>query len=77
MFLACIRHKSHIEKPKENFHRLKTTICEVTTLDGINNLFNVVKEKISSFEDRVIETLQNAMQGEKENLKYKQRINKL
>lgn len=38
------------------------------TLDGINILLDTAKEKISKFEDRAIETIQNEHKGEK-NLK--------
>lgn len=48
------------------------------TLEVINGRLDIAKEKISEFEDRTIETIQNEVQGKKKkNLKNEQNISEL
>lgn len=58
MFKNCSRHERK-KKTQVKLLQIKTTKCDVkNTLNRINSVFDIAKEKINSLEDREIETLQ-------------------
>ena len=53
--------------PNQTSNDENYNVWEENTLDGINCRFDIAEEKISEFEDKAMDTIQNKIYREKKN----------